>query len=220
MSRSARSSNSASSRRARPTSIRGCRRPANGTRPRAMRCCSPPAGWSTAPDGSPLRYGKRAFLNRAFVATGGLESRRGSSRFSSRSRAAATCPQGSELGLAELPAGRPRRTIPSSHFGSISRRMSGPIASAAIAPRARTASSRRRARGFAPAIAFEHAEAPDQPLRLRRWRRRARPATARGPRRQSDSGGSMHIHHSPGACRLCTAAYRRVAILRSGAEIV
>ena len=36
-----------------------------------MPCCSPRAGWSTGPTASPLRYGKKAFLNRAFVATGG-----------------------------------------------------------------------------------------------------------------------------------------------------
>ena len=41
-----------------------------------MRCCSPPADWSTGPTASPLRYGKRAFLNRAFVATGGWKAPR------------------------------------------------------------------------------------------------------------------------------------------------
>ena len=49
MSRSARASNSASSPRAAPTSTRACRRPASGTRPPAMPCCSPPAGGSTGP---------------------------------------------------------------------------------------------------------------------------------------------------------------------------
>ena len=64
-------SNSASSRKARPTSIRAL---------------SPTSEWDTAaghavllaagglvdgPDGEPLAYGKRAFLNRAFVATSG-----------------------------------------------------------------------------------------------------------------------------------------------------
>ena len=56
-----------------PTSIRGCRQPANGTRRRAMRYCWPPAGGSTGPTARRSRYGKPAFLNRAFIATGGWE---------------------------------------------------------------------------------------------------------------------------------------------------
>ena len=66
----ARGSNSASSPKVARTSIRGCRRPANGTPPRATQCCSPRAAGSTGRTEA-LRYGKRAFLNRAFVATAG-----------------------------------------------------------------------------------------------------------------------------------------------------
>ena len=41
-----------------------------------MRCFLPPAGFVDGPDGGPLRYGKRAFLNRAFVATSGWKAPR------------------------------------------------------------------------------------------------------------------------------------------------
>ena len=41
-----------------------------------MPCCSPPAGAWTDPTATRLRYGKPAFLNRAFVATGGVEGAR------------------------------------------------------------------------------------------------------------------------------------------------
>ena len=73
---------------------------------------SPTSEWDTAaghavllaaggrvdgPDGAPLAYGKRAFLNRGFVATGGLESAVRSAHSSSRSPAAGTSRRASSV---------------------------------------------------------------------------------------------------------------------------
>ena len=41
-----------------------------------MRSCSRPEDWLTVPTARPSDYGKRAFLNRAFVATGGWKAAR------------------------------------------------------------------------------------------------------------------------------------------------
>ena len=93
MCRLARRSNSASSLKARPTSIPVPRRPASGTRQRVTQCYWPRAGWSTA------RTERRCATASRLFSTGRSSrrpagSRRGSSRFSSHFPGGGDLPQG------------------------------------------------------------------------------------------------------------------------------
>ena len=205
-------------RRGRHLSAR-CRRPANGTRPRAMRCCSPPGECVDGPDGAPLGYGKRAFLNRAFVATGGWKAPRLAPFLEPFCRRRRPSARGFKRSVPATPRSHGRCLL---QFGSsIPPTPAHRGRGATLRPPHRTASSRQHTSMRFALPTLRNSQPTRQTPAPVGAPARVRPATARARRRTNQSVRESHLTPRREAGPMRRHLLRRNCdSLRSGAETV